>query len=79
MSAKTFGQKAVDNYDPCPIAANAASTCKAIFAQAIDQLAAERASAALAGDSEKARLVSIAITETQGAQMWAIKAVTWKS
>jgi hypothetical protein len=28
--------------------------------------------------SEKARLFSVAITEAQSAQMWAVKAVTWK-
>ena len=28
--------------------------------------------------SEKARLASIAITEAQGAQMWAVKAATWR-
>lgn len=28
--------------------------------------------------SEKARLAKIAITEAQGAQMWAVKACTWK-
>ena len=28
--------------------------------------------------SEQARLCSIAITEAQGAQMWAVKAITWK-
>ena len=27
---------------------------------------------------EKARLFSVAITEAQAAQMWAVKAVTWK-
>jgi hypothetical protein len=27
---------------------------------------------------EKARLFSIAITEAQGAQMWAVKAITWR-
>ncbi len=30
------------------------------------------------GPSERARLIKIAITEAQGAQMWAVKAVTWK-
>ena len=29
-------------------------------------------------DTEKARLLSVAITEAQGAQMWAVKAITWK-
>jgi len=27
---------------------------------------------------EQARLASIAITEAQGAQMWAVKAATWR-
>jgi hypothetical protein len=27
---------------------------------------------------EKARLFSVAITEAQAAQMWAVKAITWK-
>ena len=30
------------------------------------------------GQSEKNRLISIAITEAQTAQMWAVKAITWK-
>lgn len=30
------------------------------------------------GDQDKQRLFSIAITEAQGAQMWAVKAVTWR-
>jgi hypothetical protein len=29
-------------------------------------------------DSEQARLWSVAITEAQTAQMWAVKAATWK-
>lgn len=28
--------------------------------------------------SEKSRLFSVAITEAQTAQMWAVKAITWK-
>jgi len=28
-------------------------------------------------DGEQKRLISIAITEAQGAQMWAVKAITW--
>jgi hypothetical protein len=27
---------------------------------------------------ERARLASVAITEAQGAQMWAVKAITWR-
>jgi hypothetical protein len=30
------------------------------------------------GSGEKARLFSVAITEAQAAQMWAVKAITWK-
>ena len=30
-------------------------------------------------DREKARLLSVAITEAQGAQMWAVKGITWKN
>jgi hypothetical protein len=30
------------------------------------------------GSGESPRLWSIAITEAQGAQMWAVKAATWK-
>lgn len=30
------------------------------------------------GPSEKGRLFSVAITEAQTAQMWAVKAITWK-
>lgn len=30
-------------------------------------------------DGEKKRMYSVAITETQTAQMWAVKAVTWGS
>lgn len=30
------------------------------------------------GRTERARLLSIAITEAQTAQMWAVKAITWK-
>ncbi len=29
-------------------------------------------------NSEKARLLSVAITEAQTAQMWAVKGITWK-
>jgi hypothetical protein len=28
--------------------------------------------------NEQKRLASVAITEMQGAQMWAVKALTWK-
>ena len=31
-----------------------------------------------AGQGEKGRLMSVAITEAQAAQMWAVKGITWK-
>jgi hypothetical protein len=48
---------------------------KQLYAQIIDICNDERTSA---NKGEKARLWSIAITEAQGAQMWAIKAATWR-
>lgn len=47
------------------------------FAEVIDVMDELRMTARMAGDDEQARLASIAITEAQGAQMWAVKAVTW--
>lgn len=47
---------------------------KALYAEIIDLMNEERG-----GDrNEAARLCSVAITEAQGAQMWAVKAITWK-
>ena len=48
---------------------------KRIYAAAIDQVAAI---ALQSGDPEVRRLCTVAITETQGACMWAIKTITWK-
>lgn len=47
------------------------------FAEVIDVMDELRMTARMAGNDEQARLASIAITEAQGAQMWAVKAVTW--
>jgi len=46
---------------------------KKLYAQIIDFCNEARN-----GKSEKARLYSVAITEAQTAQMWAVKAITWK-
>lgn len=72
---QTYGQKAVGlTFNPS--GDDAVARCKQIFADAIDQMAALRAEC---GHSpEQARLASVAITEAQGAQMWAVKALTWK-
>jgi hypothetical protein len=48
---------------------------KQLYAQIIDICNDERTAGA---KGEKARLWSIAITEAQGAQMWGVKAATWK-
>lgn len=44
------------------------------YAQIIDYLYSQK----LIANAEGARLYSIAITEAQAAQMWAVKAITWQ-
>lgn len=70
----TYGQKAVG------ISFNVGGNpdvdrCKQLFANVIDQLDALRKTSE---SSEVKRMCSIAITEAQTAQMWAVKAITWK-
>lgn len=69
----SFGQKAVGlSFNPSndPVV----QEIKLLYAKIIDKLNALR------GDerNERARLLSVAITEAQGAQMWAVKGATWK-
>lgn len=69
----TFGQKAVGltfnpSNDPT------VQKLKELYAQIIDVCNETRGQ----DRNEKARLFSVAITEAQGAQMWAVKAATWK-
>lgn len=45
------------------------------FADIIDKMDALRSET---NNPEVKRLASIAITEAQGAQMWAVKAITWE-
>ena len=47
---------------------------KTLYAEIIDHLAKHREETP---DPEQKRLLSIAITEAQGAQMWAVKGITW--
>lgn len=74
MENLTFGQRAVGlSFNP---GGNEEVTkVKQLYADIIDQLDALRN-----GDAspEVKRLCSIAITEAQTAQMWAVKAITWK-
>lgn len=74
MSTLTFGQKAVGlNFNPSND--DAAGHAKQKFADIIDQMNHLKISTT---STEAKRLASIAITEAQGAQMWAVKAITWK-
>ena len=71
---QTFGQKAVGlSFNPS--GDDAVSQCKAGFAAVIDQMHALRTSS---DNAEVKRMASIAITEAQTAQMWAVKAITWR-
>lgn len=70
----TFGEKAVGlTFNPSgdPMV----NEIKLLFSKIIDRLNNERG----LDRTEKARLLSVAITEAQTAQMWAVKAVTWKN
>ncbi len=49
--------------------------CKEGYSALIDQMDLLREST---NSEEQKRLASIAITEAQTAQMWAVKAITWK-
>jgi len=69
----TYGEKAVGlTFNPGND--GAVSRMKKLYAEVIDSLNDMRTP----GQSESNRLVSIAITEAQTAQMWAVKVITWK-
>jgi len=72
----TFGEKAVGLTFNVTSDPNV-DAIKRMFASIIDQLHSLRMSL---GDSnpEIFRMLSLAITEAQTAQMWAVKAVTWR-
>lgn len=70
----TYGEKAVGlTFNPS--GDSAVTTTKQCFAQIIDDMNSLRSGTE---DPEAKRLYSIAITEAQAAQMWAVKAITWK-
>jgi hypothetical protein len=72
--ALSFGEKAVGlSFNPS--GDDQVAACKRKFAELIDQMNEVRTQA---GRTEQARLAAVAITEMQGAQMWAVKALTWK-
>jgi hypothetical protein len=71
----TFGEKAVrlafnPSGDPD------IERVKRLYAEIVDFCNDARSDADL--DDEKARLFSIAITSAQEAQMWAVKAISWR-
>lgn len=71
----SYGERAVGlQFNPSN--QTAVYQCKSRYASLIDQLEARRQSTS---DGEVKRLCSIAITEAQTAQMWAVKALTWNS
>lgn len=70
----TYGEKAVGlTFNPSND--DNVSACKAGFAILINMMNDLRNDTS---DPEVARMASIAITEAQTAQMWAVKAITWK-
>ena len=69
----SFGEKAVGiNFNPGQ--SHEVHNCKKEFADVIDRMNYLRMQS---DDPEVKRMASIAITEAQTAQMWAVKAVTW--
>jgi hypothetical protein len=74
MTDLTFGEKAVGlTFNPS--GSDAVGQCKAGFAALIDQMHELRVTTTV---SEQARLASVAITEAQTAQMWSVKALTYR-
>lgn len=74
MREMTFGEKAVGlTFNPG--GSEKVNSIKSKFAGIIDELSAERNDTS---NPEVKRMCSVAITEAQTAQMWAVKAVTWQ-
>ena len=74
VNEQTFGQKAVGiNFNPSND--DAIYICKKRYADLIDEMNDLRANT---DSQEQKRLCSVAITELQTAQMWSVKALTWK-
>jgi hypothetical protein len=70
----SFGQKAVGlTFNPS--GDDAVAQCKQEFATTIDRMNALRNSS---DNPDVKRMASVAITEAQTAQMWAVKAITWR-
>lgn len=75
VPTQTFGEKAVGlSFNPS--GDDAVANCKKEFAANIDRLNDLRN--VPHQSAEIKRMASIAITEAQTAQMWAVKALTWR-
>ena len=74
MPQRTYGDKAV-GLDFNPGGDRNVNWCKLHFAEIIDQMNTLRETT---DSTEQKRLASVAITEAQTAQMWGVKALTWK-
>ena len=70
----TYGEKAV-GLAFNPSGDQNVEKIKRLYAEIIDLCNTCREAAR---DNEKVRLFSVAIIEAQGAQMWAVKAITWE-
>lgn len=74
MREMTYGEKAVGlTFNPS--GDEKVQKVKELYAQIIDLCNEARTEA---GQGEKGRLLSVAITEAQTAQMWAVKGITYK-
>ena len=71
---QTYGMEAV-GLDFNPSGDPTVHRVKELYSQIIDLCADLRKQA---GQGEKGRLLSVAITEAQTAQMWAVKGITYK-
>ena len=70
----TFGEKAVGiSFNPS--GDDAVARCKNEYAAVIDTMHELRETT---DNPEVKRMASVAITEAQTAQMWAVKALTWR-
>jgi len=70
----SFGERAVGlTFNPS--GDNDVNEVKRLFAEVIDFLNNLRAET---HDPEKKRMYSVAITDAQTAQMWGVKAITWR-
>lgn len=70
----TFGEKACGvSFNPGGLAS--VTTIKKMYADIVDHLNHLRANSE---NPDVSRMLSVAITEAQTSQMWAVKAVTWQ-